>query len=283
MMKPNYTKNATTILLILLLAFNSVKAEDFSDYKLSNFSLHQNNWDNFSVSFKAMSKISTEEVKASEYRVEIFAEDGSLLKTFRNSANFSINDKNVGSKEKLTFKLFVEVAGEILVKETTILASEKSVIVKNNVNVPLEDYISIGNVYVNCELMRRNFRHQDKWDKVGNFNDVGVTLFISNGTNKDYVEVPINKKTSSFDLSNYKYFDDFKMQIEKDLYKNNCAEIKYHYQFNWDRNIYVIYGGSKNINKEKNQTVVYSFRRKMVQKLVSNTKDSEGVSIASAD
>jgi hypothetical protein len=282
-MKTNHIKSLTALFFLLILFSANLKAEESSDYKINNFTLRQSSWDNFSISFKAVSKNYTEDMTISGYKLEVFAEDGSLLKTYRNTSNFSIIDKNIGSKEKLSVRLSVEIGGEIITKETSVFASEKSVIVKNTVNIPLEDHISIGNVHVDCALMRRQFKHQDKWEKVGNFNDVGVTLFISNGSNKDYVEVPINKKSSNFDLSNYKYFDDLKMQIEKDLYKTNCAEVKYYYQFNWDRNVYVVYGGSKNIDREKNQTVVYSNNRQVLQKLVTSNNNTDGVSMASAE
>jgi hypothetical protein len=131
-------------------------------------------------------------------------------------------------------------------------------------------------------LLRRNFTHSDKWEKVGDFKDVGVTLFVGGGVNKDHIEVPLNKKFSNFDLANYKYYDDLKMQIEKDLFTKNTAEVEYYYQFNWDRNVYVVYGGSKNINQDKNEIVVYTLSSDMMQRLVNTSTTNYDLGVASA-
>lgn len=262
----------------------ATQATEANNYSINNFVLHQKNWDEFTISFKVGSTLYAEELPASSYKVELFAEDGSILKTYRNTSNLYINDKNLGSKEKLSFKLTVEIEHALLTKETSVMASEKSVIVKNKINIPLEEHISVGNAFVNCELLRRNFIHSDKWEKVGDFKDVGVTLFVGGGLNKDHIEVPLTKKFSNFDLANYKYYDDLKMQIEKDLYTKNTAEVEYYYQFNWDRNVYVVYGGSKNINQDRNEMVVYTLSSDMMQRLVntSNTNYDMGVTSAAA-
>ncbi len=282
MMKTRYTKLLLVVILLTTVFSMATQATEVANYSIDNFVLKQKNWDEFTISFKVGSTLYAEELPTATYKIELLAEDGSILKTFRNTSNLSVNDKNLGSKEKLTFKLTVDIDNTIISKETSVMASEKSVIVKNKVNIPLEEHISVGNAYVSCELLRRNFTHSDKWEKVGDFKDVGVTLFVGGGLNKDHIEVPLNKKFSNFDLANYKYYDDLKMQIEKDLFTKNTAEVEYYYQFNWDRNVYVVYGGSKNINQDKNEIVVYTLSSDMMQRLVNTSTINYDLGVASA-
>ena len=113
--------------------------------------------------------------------------------------------------------------------------------------------------------------------------DVAVSLFVSNGNANDYVEVPLNKKNTEFDLAQYKYFDDLKMQMERDLRKTNNAVVKYYFQFNWDRNVYIVDGGSKNINVGEN--LEYAVVKKYstdIQKLVTPNTYTNGNSISAS-
>jgi len=97
--------------------------------------------------------------------------------------------------------------------------------------------------------------------------------------------ITVNKKNTEFDLAQYKYFDDLKMQMERDLRKTNNAVVKYYFQFNWDRNVYIVDGGSKNINIDSNleYAVVKSYSTD-IQKLVTpNTYNSNTAISASAE
>jgi hypothetical protein len=75
------------------------------------------------------------------------------------------------------------------------------------------------------------------------------------------------------------------MQMERDLRKTNNAVVKYYFQFNWDRNVYIVDGGSKNINIDSNleYAVVKSYSTD-IQKLVTpNTYNSNTAISASAE
>jgi hypothetical protein len=108
----------------------ATQATEVANYSIDNFVLKQKNWDEFTISFKVGSTLYAEEILATHYKVELLAEDGSILKTYRNTSNLSVNDKNLGSKEKLTFKLTVDIDNTIISKETSVMASEKSVIIR---------------------------------------------------------------------------------------------------------------------------------------------------------
>ncbi len=63
------------------------------------------------------------------------------------------------------------------------------------------------------------------------------------------------------------------------------AVIKYYFQFVWDRNVYVVEGGSKNINVKDNVDVaVVKTYSTDIQKLVTtNTYNNTGIISASAE
>lgn len=272
-------------LTTLTFSFTSLFAFAKADYIIRDFSLGRKSWEEFNVTYTIQDTTSgVTDIKPSEYKIEMLGEDGTILKTFHNKNEFTIDDKNLGSGEKLTFKLSLFIKGNIVTAEKTTYASQKSVVLDNNVNLPLENHISVGDVKIACKLMRTKFNNVDKWETIGTFNDVAVSLFISNGNVNDYVEVPLNAKNTSFDLAQYKHYDDLKMQMERDLRKQNTALIKYYFQFVWDRNTYIVEGGSKNINvkADENIAIVKSYTTD-IQKLVTTNNYNKTTISASAE
>ena len=282
-------KNLQKILIALTLTTLTTISSTIAatnDYRIYEYSVDRKSWDEFIVSFSIQNMITgNSNVKVDDYKIDMYGEDGTILKSFKNKSEFIVDDKNLGSGEKLLFKLTAKVNGDILSSDRTIYASQKSVTIDNDVNLPIENHISIGEVKMACKLMRTKFTDNTKWETIGTFNDVAVSLFISNGNNKDYVEVPLNKKSTYFDLAQYKYFDDFQSQMERDLRNSNTAVIKYYFQFVWDRNVYVVEGGSKNINiKNKNDVAIVKSYTTDIQKLVTtNSYSLPGIISASAE
>ncbi|MEI6311843.1 MAG: hypothetical protein WCP57_06265 [Bacteroidota bacterium] len=271
-------------LTTLTFSFTSLFAFAKADYIVRDFSLGRKSWEEFKVTYTIQNTTSgNTDIKPTEYKIEMLGEDGTILKTFHNKNEFTIDDKNLGSGEKLTFKLSIFIKGNIFTAEQSAYASQKSVVLDNNVNLPLENHISVGDVKIACKLMRTKYNNVDKWETIGTFNDVAVSLFISNGNVNDYVEVPLNTKNTSFDLAQYKYYDDLKMQMERDLRKQNTALIKYYFQFVWDRNTYIVEGGSKNINvKEYENIAIVKSYSTDIQKLVTTNNYNKPIIISAS-
>ena len=274
------------LLLTLTTSFSTLFASVSTEYKVKDFSLGRKTWDEFNITFNIQNVISkNNNINPDSYKIEMIGEDGTVLRTVKNKKVFTIEDKNLGSGEKLTFRFTAEIKGETVTLDRIDYASQKSIIIDNEINLPIENHISVGDVKLACKLMRTKFKNSNKWEVVGTFSDVAVSLFVSNGNANDYVEVPLNKKNTEFDLAQYKYFDDLKMQMERDLRKTNNAVVKYYFQFNWDRNVYIVDGGSKNINTDSNleYAVVKSYSTD-IQKLVTpNTYNSNTAISASAE
>jgi hypothetical protein len=274
------------LLLTLTTSFSTLFASVSTEYKVKDFSLGRKTWDEFNITFNIQNVISkNNNINPDSYKIEMIGEDGTVLRTVNNKKVFTIEDKNLGSGEKLTFRFTAEIKGETVTLDRIDYASQKSIIIDNEINLPIENHISVGDVKLACKLMRTKFKNSNKWEVVGTFSDVAVSLFVSNGNANDYVEVPLNKKNTEFDLAQYKYFDDLKMQMERDLRKTNNAVVKYYFQFNWDRNVYIVDGGSKNINIDSNleYAVVKSYSTD-IQKLVTpNTYNSNTAISASAE
>jgi hypothetical protein len=274
------------LLLTLTTSFSTLFASVSTEYKVKDFSLGRKTWDEFNITFNIQNVISkNNNINPDSYKIEMIGEDGTVLRTVKNKKVFTIEDKNLGSGEKLTFRFTAEIKGETVTLDRIDYASQKSIIIDNEINLPIENHISVGDVKLACKLMRTKFKNSNKWEVVGTFSDVAVSLFVSNGNANDYVEVPLNKKNTEFDLAQYKYFDDLKMQMERDLRKTNNAVVKYYFQFNWDRNVYIVDGGSKNINIDSNleYAVVKSYSTD-IQKLVTpNTYNSNTAISASAE
>ena len=255
-----------------------------ADYIVRDFSLGRKSWEEFNVTYIIQNTTSGRtDIKPSEFKIEMLGEDGTILKTIRNKNTFIIDDKNLGSGEKLTFKLSIIIKGNLFTAEQSAYASQKSVVLDNNVNLPLENHVSVGDVKIACKLMRTKYQNSDKWETIGNFNDVAVSLFISNGNLNDYVEVPLNAKNTSFDLAQYKYYDDLKMKMESDLREQKTALIKYYFQFVWDRNTYIVEGGSKKISvkEDENIAIVKNYSTD-IQQLVTTNNYKEPVVISAS-
>jgi hypothetical protein len=272
------------LLLTLTTSFSTLFASVSIEYKVKDFSLGRKTWDEFNITFNIQNVISkNNNINPDSYKIEMIGEDGTVLRTVNNKKVFTIEDKNLGSGEKLTFRFTAEIKGETVTLDRIDYASQKSIIIDNEINLPIENHISVGDVKLACKLMRTKFKNSNKWEVVGTFSDVAVSLFVSNGNANDYVEVPLNKKNTEFDLAQYKYFDDLKMQMERDLRKTNNAVVKYYFQFNWDRNVYIVDGGSKNINVGEN--LEYAVVKKYstdIQKLVTPNTYTNGNSISAS-
>jgi hypothetical protein len=272
------------LLLTLTTSFSTLFASVSTEYKVKDFSLGRKTWDEFNITFNIQNVISkNNNINPDSYKIEMIGEDGTVLRTVKNKKVFTIEDKNLGSGEKLTFRFTAEIKGETVTLDRIDYASQKSIIIDNEINLPIENHISVGDVKLACKLMRTKFKNSNKWEVVGTFSDVAVSLFVSNGNANDYVEVPLNKKNTEFDLAQYKYFDDLKMQMERDLRKTNNAVVKYYFQFNWDRNVYIVDGGSKNINVGEN--LEYAVVKKYstdIQKLVTPNTYTNGNSISAS-
>jgi|694.fasta_scaffold56329_6 hypothetical protein len=272
------------LLLTLTTSFSTLFASVSTEYKVKDFSLGRKTWDEFNITFNIQNVISkNNNINPDSYKIEMIGEDGTVLRTVNNKKVFTIEDKNLGSGEKLTFRFTAEIKGETVTLDRIDYASQKSIIIDNEINLPIENHISVGDVKLACKLMRTKFKNSNKWEVVGTFSDVAVSLFVSNGNANDYVEVPLNKKNTEFDLAQYKYFDDLKMQMERDLRKTNNAVVKYYFQFNWDRNVYIVDGGSKNINVGEN--LEYAVVKKYstdIQKLVTPNTYTNGNSISAS-
>lgn len=270
-MKANFLpKFLIALTLLTLTTISQLIASETSDYKIRDFALGRKSWEEFNTSFVVQNTVSgSTGITSDNFKIEMIGEDGTVLRTIRDKYNFTIDDKNLGSGEKLVFKLTVVVKGDVLTAERVDYASQKSVVIDNDISLPIENHISIGNVKLACKLMRTKFNNPSKWENIGDFSDVAVSLFISNGNANDYVEVPLNKKSLDFDLAQFKYFDELKMKMERDLRKNNTATIKYYFQFVWDRNTYIVDGGSKSIDvKDEIEMAIVKSYSNDVQKLV---------------
>lgn len=273
-------------ILIVLLTLTSFLTVNAANYKFQEFSLDRKSWEDCNVVFNIMNTVSGySRIEPLEYKIDVLQEDGTIIKSIKNKTTFLMDDKNLGSGEKIIIRLTAYLVGEEISSEKIVFASQKSVIIDNDVNLPIENHISVGDVKIACKLMRKKFNNETKWETIGTFDDVAVSLFISNSKASDYVEVPLNKKVTSFDLAQYKYFDDFKMQMERDLRKTNVAQIKYYFQFVWDRNVYIVEGGSKNINMQNQEdiAVVKSYTTDIQKLVTANSYDRSSQISASAE
>ena len=178
-----------TTLTTITTAFASI-----SEYKVREYSLVRKSWDEYTMTFSIQNIISgNPNVKVDDYKVEMLGEDGTILKSFKNKNEFEVDDRNLGSGEKLIFRLTARVNGDIVTSDRILFASQKSVSIDNDVNLPIENHISIGEVKMACKLMRSKFGDNTKWETIGTFNDIAVSLFISNGNNKEDLMINFDK------------------------------------------------------------------------------------------
>ncbi len=257
------------ILFTSTLVFTSKKAMSQSSL-IQYMKVERKNWDDF----QAYYALSPEIIKGASVHFELVGEDGSVLQMFK-TAQIKISDKYLGSKEKFSIKIVVEHKKNIYSESENFTASEKSVEIKNKVNLPIESNSSIATLNLDCKLMRTKYMEEDKWEEVGDFSDVGVTMFLTNKRTLDYVEIPVPKKSSQFNLNEFPSYAELKSQIDADLKERGKSMIKYYFQFVWNRNSYVVEGGTKllEVLPEKGVTTGILSPYESVQRLVSNEED----------
>jgi len=256
MKRLNATKILGALLLLISLTIPTLAGGNTfkQTYAINKFNLGQKNWDMYNSSFEVICTSNGGwPVKPEKFKIELFGQDGALIQTFH-SASFNVEDKNLGSGEKLTFRLSVTIGKELVTAERQSVASEKSIILQNDIVLPLEDHISIADLNTDCKLMRTKFGQPEKLEQIGGFEDVGVTLFVSNNSGLDFLQVQISKKKETVDIAQCKYFEDFLVQFERELNSQKTSQLKYYYQFNWNRNTYLLEGGSKRVTANGNST-----------------------------
>lgn len=232
--------------------------------------VERKNWDEF----QAYYALSPEIMKGATVHFELVGEDGSVLQMFK-TPQIKIDDRQLGSKEKFSIQVVVHHKNQVYTESESFTSSEKSIELKNKVSLPLETSSSIATLNLDCKLLRTKYMEEDKWEEVGDFKDVGVTMYLTNKRTLDYVEVPIPKKSIQFNLAEYPSFAELKTQIDNDLSERGKSMIKYYFQFVWNRNSYVVEGGVKllEVIPDKGVTTGVLSPFDSVQRLVSNKEE----------
>jgi hypothetical protein len=254
----NATKILSTLLLLFSLTIPTLASGNTfkQTYAINKFNLGQKNWDVYNSFFEVICTSNGGwPVKPDKFKIELFGQDGALIQTYH-TATFNVDDKNLGSGEKLTIRLTATIGKESVMAERQSRASEKSIVLQNDIVLPLEDHISIADLSTDCKLMRAKYGQSDKLEQIGGFEDIGVTLFVSNNSGLDFLQVPVSKKKETIDIAKCKYFEDFLVQFERELNSQKTTQLKYFYQFNWNRNTYLLEGGSKRISMSNNKAML---------------------------
>lgn len=262
------------LLILGLLPVNSFAAgsdEGQENYRVVKFDLGRKNWEDFNISFDIVdSKFDNLHMSPSKFKIELYGENGTLLHTYR-STKFSVDDANMGSGEKLRFVLIAEVNGELIRSEAEFAASAKNMLLSNNAHTPIENLVAQNGFTVNCKLQRAKFSDNSRWETIGSYHDVSITLYSKSSKSSDYRQVPLIR-TGPVAQGNLKYIDDLKAKLVRDELKTKEAgQYQHFYQFNCDRISYLVDGETENFTDKGEQsfTVVKSLTDQFVQRLVT--------------